>query len=491
MLLTRVWVAVAIVLAASARIYKDGSSAAFAVTARLPTAQLRGGRLVQGSGETLRRRAPRVGLAQQPSDKEELVTEFEGAACSIGDASKCAGAGEWPLVDRGNQLLEQGWGTYLLLGCTAVSMALANCGPTRGPWLQFWNTHVGPSIGGHALSVRAWINEGLMALFFFNVGLEIKVELTEGALKSPSQAMLPVVAALGGMIVPMLVYYVVNRVIPGGSLSGVTIPMATDIAFAMGVYQAFKAHMPAATGSFLLALATVDDLGAIFVIAVCFAGAISAKYLWASVGALCIGIGQCFLGVRKSAVSYFVSGIALWYFMLRSGLCADVAGVLIALCVPMHSKNGDEVVERLIGRWSPACGLLILPLFALANCAVSFGGGATQAATSLAVPMGVLLGLLIGKPLGIFGFTWSAVKLGLGKMPTGMTKRHLGIVGILGAIGFTMCLFLIENSLSGSVAQFSKISVFVGSVLGAVLGGVAMSRLPRKTTLPQSLQVAS
>mmetsp|Transcript_5848 Transcript_5848/g.12812 ORF Transcript_5848/g.12812 Transcript_5848/m.12812 type:complete len:504 (+) Transcript_5848:105-1616(+) len=499
--MSRALVPIAVFIACAARIFADcGSGAAFAATShrRSSDTRLRGGGLTGGVTSSLRHGPgpvlrQRVALAQklEPEREEmELATDVVGAQCSIGEASACAGAGDWPLVDRANQIVEKGWGTYLLLGSAAVSMVLANLGPTRVPWTNLWNIHVGPSIGGHALSIRAWINEGLMALFFFNVGLEIKAELTEGALKSPSKALLPCFAALGGMVIPMAVYYAVNRVMPGGSMSGVTIPMATDIAFAMGVYQAFKAHMPAATGSFLLALATVDDLGAIFVIAVCFAGAIVTKYLWASLGALCIGVGQCMVGVRKSARSYFVPGVLLWYFMLRSGLCADVAGVLIALCVPMHSRNGDEVVERLINRWAPFCALVILPLFALANCAVAFGGGAAEAASSLAVPTGVFLGLLIGKPLGIFGFTMAAVKLGLGSLPSGMTKRHLGIVGMLGAIGFTMCLFLIENSLSGPAAQFSKISVFIGSVLGAVIGGVAMSRLARKSKLPASLQVA-
>jgi len=473
-------IALAVLVAGCLRLLaKNAQSAAFTPSSfgragKGPSNSFAGG---SPTGQQLR--GSRVALALSPDPQE--VSEYTLAEEASEEHTNHGFAAT--VVTKANQLVDSGLGTSLLMAGAVVSMMLANMNSVRAPWLNFWNKPFGPPIGGHALSMRAWVNEGLMAFFFFNVGLEIKAELTEGSLKSPSQALMPVVAALGGMVVPMLVYALVNRVLPGGSLSGVTVPMATDIAFAMGVFQAFRAHMPQATGSFLLALATVDDLGAILVIALCFAGAICPTYLWASLGALGCSILLCMRGTEKSARGYFVPGIALWYFMLRSGLCADVAGVLTALCVPMRSKNGEHVVERLIKRWTPVCSLFILPVFALANCAVSFGGGATGAASTMAVPLGVFLGLLLGKPLGIFSFTWGAVKVGWGKLPEGMTTRHLGVVGVLGAIGFTMCLFLIENSLSGPAAQFSKISVFVGSVLGAVVSGFAMSRLPKKEQL--------
>uniref|UniRef100_A0A7S0FVC1 Na(+)/H(+) antiporter NhaA n=1 Tax=Pyrodinium bahamense TaxID=73915 RepID=A0A7S0FVC1_9DINO len=178
--------------------------------------------------------------------------------------------------------------------------------------------------------------------------------------------------------------------------------------------------------------------------------------------------------------------MALWYCLLRGGLSADIAGVLIALCIPMRSAQGADLVGHLIKRWSVACGLLILPIFALANCAVPLSGAATVSSTAagplaqLAVPAGVSLGLIVGKPLGIFGFSYLAIKLGLASMPPGMTKRDLAIVGVLGSIGFTMCLFLIENALAGSSAQMAKLAVFLASTTGALTGAALMASQPRR-----------
>ncbi|CAE8582640.1 unnamed protein product [Polarella glacialis] len=439
-------------------------------------------RLNVGSG------APRI--LQSPAGQRVAASsvaagqagEASAEGCSVNSPSACAGQGESPFLDKINTKLEAGLGTALLLSAAAVSLVLANFGPTTKPWLDFWAIHCGPHIGAHSLTLKGWVNEGLMSLFFFGVGLEIKKELVEGSLASPRKALLPCVAALGGMVVPMLVYYAVNLKMLGGSMAGLTIPMATDIAFAMGVISAFRNRMPAAATSFLLALATVDDLGAIAVIAVCFAGTMSANYLYAGLASL---IGAGVYGRRKSlesAMGFFVPGLTLWYCLLRGGINADIAGALLAFCVPMKSASGSEMVERLINRWSAASALIVLPLFALANCAVPLVGagasGAGGAVGSMAVPIGVGAGLLLGKPLGIFSFSWLAIRCGIATMPEGMKKRHLAIVGLLGAIGFTMCLFLIESSLTGQAAQMAKVAVFIASGVSAVGSSVLMSRQP-------------
>jgi len=286
------------------------------------------------------------------------------------------------------------------------------------------------------------------------------------------------------MIMPMLVYVMVNMSLPGGSMAGVTIPMATDIAFAMGVFGFFRKRMPAAAEPFLLTLATVDDLGAILVIAVCFAGHLAPVYLLGAAAALAAACAWGRRGVSDASLrGLMIPGLALWYCLLRGGLNADIAGFLAALCVPLRTTGGGEVVKRLLRKWAPACGLLILPVFALANCAVPLGGfGSAISGGSLAVPAGVGLGLIVGKPLGIISFSCLAVQGGVAAMPVGMGRRHLAIIGMLGAMGFTMCLFLIENSLTGSTADVTKIAMLLMSLVAALFSSFLMAISPRPST---------
>eukprot|EP00927_Polykrikos_kofoidii_P041083 TRINITY_DN35009_c0_g1_i1.p1 TRINITY_DN35009_c0_g1~~TRINITY_DN35009_c0_g1_i1.p1 ORF type:complete len:498 (+),score=77.42 TRINITY_DN35009_c0_g1_i1:28-1494(+) len=381
-----------------------------------------------------------------------------------------------------NHRLESGAGSALLGLAALVSVVLANIELSSGPWLNFWNAHVCPHVGSHSLTVKGWVNEGLMTVFFFNVGLEIKKEMTEGSLSTPSQAALPCIAAVGGMVTPMLVYCAINSMMVGGSLAGITIPMATDIAFAVGVFSLFRKSMPASAESFLLALATADDVGAIVVIAVFFASTITPLYLVLASATLVASAFAGYQGFHGSARFYFVPGVALWYFMLRAGINADIAGVLLALCIPSRCLGGHNIVERLLNRWTPVCAIFILPVFALANCAVPLGGYTqTDESTSWAVPAGVFFGLLVGKPLGIFGFTWMAVQCGVSKMPEGMRISHLLVVGILGGIGFTMCLFLVENSLTGKVALLTKLTILVASLVAAIGGALGLSLLTPAT----------
>jgi len=387
------------------------------------------------------------------------------------------GHGEADWLDKLNDKVDGGIGSGMLLAATVVSICLANSGMAVA-WLDFWNTPSGVTIGQHVLSKRLLVNEGFMSLFFFMVGLEIKNELVDGSLADIRQAVLPCIAACGGMIVPMAIYALVNTAAgPAGSMAGVTVPMATDIAFAMGVFGAFAGKFPAAVSAFLLTLATVDDLGAIAVIATCFATHVQTAYLAAAAGVQGLLL---FMNNKRvvSGKSYFAVGFAMWWLLVQGGINADIAGFCAGLCV-WGGKGDTHNIHRLVKYWKPICGLAIMPLFALANCAVPIVGPAAAAsagAAKMPVALGIGAGLIIGKPLGIMGFTALAVKLGIATYPEGMVKAHLPIVGLLGGIGFTMCIFLIEQAIPpGLTSTMSKVAVMVASATCAVLGAGLMS----------------
>jgi len=384
---------------------------------------------------------------------------------------------------RLKHLLEGGLGSALLIVAAVISMCLANCQKTQVGWLAFWARRAGPPlIYGEALSLLDWVNEGLMALFFFSVGLEIKKELTEGALASRQKALLPCIAALGGMIVPMLVYLVVGTFLPGAHMGGATIPMATDIAFAMGVFSLFRHIMPQSAQSFLLALATVDDLGAIVVIAIFFGHGLRPGFLEAASACLLCTAYAGNKGWIKSLWWFIAPGLLLWFCLLEGGINSDIAGVLTAFCIPLSSARGNKNIQKLMDHWATVAGAAILPIFALANCAVPVGEALPHTFAGCvacsAVPVGVLLGLLIGKPIGIFLFSWLSVRLGFASMPPKMTNRDLATIGVLGGIGFTMCLFLIENSLHGHTAELAILAVFAASGLAATIGACLMKWRP-------------
>lgn len=421
-------------------------------------------------------------LAMEP-EPEEVATED----CSLANPTLCE-AEMPPWLRNMAELQERGVGSVALLAATAVSLTLANVASTAAWWLPFWSTPIGPPIGGHALSPRGWINEGLMAIFFFVVGLEIKQELRLGSLSSVKKALLPCIAALGGMVTPMAVYLAVQMLpmMGGGSLAALTVPMATDIAFAMAIFGFFRSRMPASASVFLLTLATVDDLGAIFVLATCFASHVYPGFLAAGAGVTAALAWMC----RKKMTDmrlYTAGGAALWWCLLRSGISADIAGVIAALCVSTRAVVGltdgttEHLTERLITRLSPLSTFFIMPAFALANTAVPLGGlraaAAGSAAATVAPAVGIGLGLLIGKPLGIFGSTWLAIKLGAAQMPEGMRNSHLGVVSVLGAIGFTMCLLLTEVSMPPLLQPIPKLAVLISSLVASVVAAGAMARM--------------
>ena len=344
-------------------------------------------------------------------------------------------------IEVAAEVVEQGTvpGIALVLA-TALSLTLANIPATSAAWLGLWAMPLGPHIGAHALSIRAWINEGLMAVFFFVVGLEIKQEFRLGSLATMRKAILPCVAALGGMVTPMGIYLLCQRLIPGGSIAALTVPMATDIAFAMGILGFFRSNMPLSASAFLLTLATVDDLGAILVLATCFASNVVFPFLGgaAAIFALLVLLGR----KGSSDLRIFgAGGVGLWYCLLRSGVNSDVAGGLAAMCISTRAMvqpptgQPERLTERAIIRISPFTALGVMPLFALANTAVKLGGGAASsaagaaaaasaAASSVTPAVGIAAGLLIGKPLGIFGFTWLADKLGIAKVRATTARTH-------------------------------------------------------------------
>ena len=389
--------------------------------------------------------------------------------------------------------LDAGFGSIALLGATAVSLFLANSA-WSGAYLSFWHAHVGPAALALHMSLHHWVNEGLMAIFFFAVGLEIKREFVHGSLRSLKQAALPCIGALGGMVVPMAVYLACNN--PATTAAAVTagwaIPMATDIAFAMGVYNFFKNKMPGGVAAFLLTLATVDDLGAIAVIAVCFAKSLTTSYIVGAVAATGALFAACKKGVTNMAV-YAALGVALWYCLLQGGINADVAGVIAAFAVPAHASapagsdatpehegSDPTLLDHLVHKFAPLSALVIMPLFALANTGVPLDASVLGKVFTEPVGRGIMLGLLLGKPVGIAGLSWLAVKCKIGKLPHGMNNAHLGIVGLLGGIGFTMCLFLVEMALAGhaSAVNTAKLAVLASSTIAATVGAALMAGLP-------------
>jgi NhaA family Na+:H+ antiporter len=322
----------------------------------------------------------------------------------------------------------------------------------------------------------------------------MKIEMRVGSLASLRKAALPCIAAVGGMVTPMAVYLLVQRLCGGGSLSALTVPMATDIAFAMAVFGLFRKRMPPAASAFLLTLATVDDLGAILVLATCFASHVSLPFLG---GAAAITAALAVYGrtLASDLRAFAAGGAALWYCLLRSGINADIAGVLAAFCISTRAQyvnrdgRREDVTHRAVLRLSPLSTFFIMPLFALANTAIPLGAipaaGASAAAAakaaaaaSVAPALGIGAGLLLGKPLGIFTFSLLAAKLNLASLPAGMSKLHLAIVGVLGGIGFTMCLLLTEVAMPAAQRTLPKMVILLSSLLASLVAAAAMRALP-------------
>jgi NhaA family Na+:H+ antiporter len=366
---------------------------------------------------------------------------------------------------------EEGQGVLLIL-CAAAALIISNSAWSTG-WFHFWEHEAGPAKLGLHKSILHWVNDGLMAIFFLLVGLEIKKEMIEGELSSLKKSFLPIAAALGGMIFPALIYASFN--FNKSSISGWGIPMATDIAFALGVLALLGKRVPVSLKIMLAALAIVDDLGAILVIAIFYSGDIAFGYLGLAGAVLLLLIVLNKLGV-KSTVIYLVIGLALWYFMQRSGVHATIAGVLLALVMPLGKGSLSSAAENLAHRLHVPVNYFIMPLFALANTGFMIEAGFSEVVSS-AASIGIAAGLVIGKPLGIFLFSWLSIKMGLAAAPSGASMKQLIGIGFLGGIGFTMSIFISLLAFDDTGMQaFSKIAILFASVIAGATGYIILKR---------------
>ncbi|MDF5830822.1 Na+/H+ antiporter NhaA [Pseudomonas syringae] len=327
------------------------------------------------------------------------------------------------------------------------------------------------------LSVSHWINDGLMAIFFMLVGLEIKREVLAGQLASWSQRALPGFAALGGMVVPALIYVAFNWGRPD-TIGGWAIPAATDIAFALGVLSLLGKRVPLSLKIFLSALAILDDLGAVLIIALFYTSDLSIPMLLAALGSIAVLVALNRLGVKK-LLPYLVIGALLWFFMLQSGIHATLAGVALALCIPL-GKPDEEARSPLLHleeKLHPWVAFAVVPIFGFANAGVSLSGITADKLVD-PVPLGVALGLLVGKQVGIFAMAALAIRAGLARLPDGSNWGQLYGVAALCGIGFTMSLFIGALAFPGTpeLVDEVKVGVLIGSVLSAVLGVVALRR---------------
>jgi NhaA family Na+:H+ antiporter len=380
----------------------------------------------------------------------------------------------------------------LLMICAIVALVIANS-PLRDAYEHILHTKISIGFGAEpfSMSVHHWINEALMALFFLVMGLELKRELMVGELSSPRQALVPIMAAIGGMLIPALGYYVFNP--SGHTANGWGIPMATDIAFAIGALSLLGPRIPKTLITFLIALAIVDDLGAVAVIAIFYTDAINMEALMYA-AAFSVIVASLNLGGVRRSLPYAIAGMFLWAAMLASGIHATIAGIIIAFTIPIRPKfepnhfigkvkdttvkmqksiainpdvihnsrfralvsslgDGVRLVEAPAQRAEQTLHLpvayIVIPIFALANAGIPIDFAGFSTYLSHPVTLGVLVGLLIGKPLGIVGFTWFTVKMGWAELPAELNMKHVFGVGLLGGIGFTMSIFIADLGFVG------------------------------------------
>ncbi len=360
----------------------------------------------------------------------------------------------------------------------ALLVANSALGPTYDAVL---NTYLKISIGetGLAKPLILWINDGLMAVFFFLIGLELKRELVEGKLKNPRDVLLPGIAALGGIALPALIYVGFNWNSPE-TLRGWAIPAATDIAFALGILALVGSRAPASLKVFLLTLAILDDLGAILIIALFYTENLQVNYLAMALAPLALMLWLNLRGAHRVA-PILLLGVILWVLVLKSGVHATVAGVLTALFIPLRDKYGKSPLLSLEHGLAPYVLFLIVPVFAFANAGVVFDGMSPGDLTQ-PLPLGAALGLFLGKQAGVFGAVFLMVRLGLANLPAEARWVHIYGVALLAGIGFTMSLFIGSLSFEDhDLVNQMRLGVMVGSALSAVLG-YTLLRLTRPVT---------
>ncbi|MBD8081414.1 Na+/H+ antiporter NhaA [Chryseobacterium caseinilyticum] len=366
----------------------------------------------------------------------------------------------------------------LLIFCVAVALTIANSPLGKG-FQDFLDLEMGFDKIHLKYSVSSWINDGLMAIFFLLVGLEIKRELMEGELSSFKNASLPVFAAIGGMLIPALIFTAINY---GNKYSsGWGIPMATDIAFSLAVIALLGKRVPASLKIFLAALAIVDDLGAILVIAIFYTEQIHWIYLLLSFGITAVLFILNFLKIKK-LIFYLIPGIFLWYFLHHSGIHATIAGVIVALSIPTNtSETKISPLEKLEHSLHIPVGFFIMPLFALTNTNIEFKSGMTDVLTS-GLGAGIIGGLVLGKLFGINLFSLIAIKLKISSLPQNSSWSQMTGVGLLAGIGFTMSIFIALLSFKNDVQiqNEAKFAVLIASVIAAVSGALVLRISPAK-----------
>ncbi len=376
-------------------------------------------------------------------------------------------------------LQQESAGGIVLIVAAALALALANS-PFAASYFAVLQVPVVAGIGDGVIDkpLLLWINDGLMAVFFFLVGLEVKREALVGQLDSWNKASLPLMAAIGGMAIPAAIYVAFNAGSPE-NLSGWAIPAATDIAFALGILMLLGPRVPVALKALLLAIAVIDDIGAITIIALFYTAETDMTMLLGAAATLAVLalFGRAKVG---SSIPYVILGLVLWVFVLKSGVHATLAGVAAAMCVPIAASDGERPLERMEHALHPYVAFLVIPIFGFANAGVSLTGVGLDTLLS-PLPLGIALGLLLGKQIGIVGFAWAAVKTGIASLPEGTSWRQVHAVSLLAGIGFTMSLF-IGNLAFADPAQVDavKIGVLSGSLVAAVAGYLML-----RASLPQ------
>lgn len=372
----------------------------------------------------------------------------------------------------------------LILIATAVALLVVNTA-LRSLYEGFWQTNLQIGIGDWTLSkdLRHWVNEGLMAVFFLVVGLELKRELVRGELRKINTAILPFAAAVGGMVVPALIYISLN--LGSDSYSGWAIPMATDIAFAIGILAFIGKGIPASVRLFLLTLAIVDDIGAVIIIAVFYNTDIHVGMLL-----LAIGIAVALLLLQQLKLlkmSLFIgAGFLFWLAVNASGVHASIAGALLGLLAPVAaSENSNQSITERLERFTiPVSTLFVVPLFAFANTGIVLSLNSFQNERALPIAGGIIIGLVVGKVLGIVGASWLMVKLRLAHLPPRASWNHIIGVGLLAGIGFTVSIFVTELAFTGQdYTDISKISIFAASFISGSLGLWVLKYWPKNKNL--------
>ena len=355
-------------------------------------------------------------------------------------------------------------GGLILIVCTILSLTLANSS-FGTDYHQFWQTQ----FAGH--SIEHWVNDGLMAIFFLLIGLELERELYQGELSNFKDALLPIFGALGGIIIPAGLFMLFN--FGSATQSGAGIPMATDIAFALGILSLLGSRVPTSLKVFLTALAVIDDLGAILIIAIFYTKTLLWTNLFISLGIFALLLVFNRLKI-KNLIPYLIGGVAMWYFMLNSGVHATITGVLLAFAIPFG--NGSErstsyILQHFLHK---PVAFIILPIFALANTAIILSGDIGQTLTQN-YSLGIAVGLIVGKPLGIFLFTFLAVAFGFCKLPGDLNWKLILGVGFLGGLGFTMSIFVTLLAFDNeTIINNAKFVILISSLIAGLVGFISL-----------------